>query len=161
MLNKIKSEEPPTYLVKHGDDIINQAIDILYSRMTVPDFFATSPSDTRKYVMLKLAELEHEVFGVLFLSNRHGLIKYEEMFRGTIDSAVIYPREVIKRALQLNAAALILVHNHPSGDPEPSSADYTITRKIKDAANLLDIRVLDHLVVGRDEVISLAESGAI
>jgi DNA repair protein RadC len=99
------------------------------------------------------------VFCVLFLTNRHRVIAFEEMFRGTIDGATVHPREVVKQALRLNAAAVILAHNHPSGVSEPSRADEAITRRLRDALALVDIRVLDHLIVGGSEITSLAERG--
>lgn len=119
----------------------------------------TSPEDTRRYLKLRLVTRQHEVFACLFLDNRHRVIRYEELFQGTIDGAAVYPREVVRRALDYNAAALILAHNHPSGDAEPSSADISLTRRLKDALALIDVRVLDHMVVGHEQVISLAERG--
>jgi DNA repair protein RadC len=106
-----------------------------------------------------LGHLPHEVFSCLFLDTRHRLIRYEEMFRGTIDGAAVYPREIVKQALSFNAAAVILSHNHPSGDAEPSEADRSITIRVSKALSLVDVRLLDHLVVGADEVVSLAERG--
>lgn len=118
-----------------------------------------SPDAVRKLLMLRFSEREHEVFAVLFLDNRHRLIEIEEMFRGTIDGASVHPREVVRSALQHNAAAVILAHNHPSGIPEPSRADVQITRRLVDALALVDIRVLDHLVIGDTEAVSMAERG--
>ena len=160
----IKSEDAPVYKLenveKHSDDeVINHALNILESRMNKPIMKVDCPNDGINFLKLKLAPLEHEVFAVMFLDNRHQLIKYEEMFRGTIDGASVYPREVIKRALQLNAAALIIAHNHPSGIPEPSKADETITIRLKDACGLVQIRLLDHIVVGGMDIVSLAERG--
>ena len=107
----------------------------------------------------RLRDKTREAFYVLFLDNQHRVIKGEVLFEGTIDSASVYPREVVKRALDHNAAALILAHNHPSGAAEPSQADRRITRRIGDALALVDIRVLDHFVVGDGEVVSFAERG--
>ncbi len=118
-----------------------------------------APDIVKEYLGAKLAGLEHEVFAVLFLDNRHRLIDYNEMFRGTIDSASVYPREVVKEALRLNAAAVIFSHNHPSGHPEPSQADRTLTRKLKDALELIDVRTLDHIIVAGQEQVSFAELG--
>lgn len=118
----------------------------------------SSPQDTRQYLSSQLRDYPHEVFAVLFLDQRHRVICFEELFRGTIDGASVYPREVVKKALQHNAAALILAHNHPSGVAEPSQADEQITRRLIDALKLVDVRVLDHFVVG-DEVVSFAERG--
>lgn len=118
-----------------------------------------SPDDTRRFLQARLRHYSYEVFGCLFLDNRHRVIEFEEMFRGTIDSASVHPREVVRRALALNAAAVILAHNHPSGVAEPSSADYRLTHQLRDALALVDIRVLDHMVIGDGETISLAERG--
>ena len=121
----------------------------------------TSPADTGDFLRLKLGTLEHEVFAVVFLDNRHRLIEYRELFRGTIDNTTVYPREVAKEALALNAAAVILAHNHPSGVAEPSQADELITHRLKDALAIVDIRVLDHLIVAGAQVVSLAERGVL
>ncbi len=119
----------------------------------------TSPIITRDYLSCRLRSHPNEVFACLFLDNRHRLICYEELFHGTIDGASVYPREVVRRALVHNAAALILAHNHPSGVAEPSSADRRITERVKQALELVDIRVLDHIIVGDGEMVSLAELG--
>ncbi|MBZ2169230.1 RadC family protein [Marinobacter sp. F4216] len=118
-----------------------------------------SPDDTRRFLASRLATYPHEVFAGLFLDNRHRVLQYRELFRGTIDSAAVYPREVVRQALEDNAAAVIFAHNHPSGAAEPSQTDIELTRRLKDALALVDIRVLDHMVVGHGEVISLAERG--
>ena len=119
----------------------------------------TSPTDTRDFLLLRLRDYQYEVFACLFLDNKHRVIAYEEMFRGTIDGASVYPREVVKRALELNAAAIILAHNHPSGECEPSMADRAITERIAAAVSLVDIRLLDHIVIGDSVCLSFAESG--
>jgi DNA repair protein RadC len=119
----------------------------------------TSPLITRDYLSCRLRGHPNEVFACLFLDNRHRVICYEELFHGTIDGASVYPREVVRRGLAHNAAALILAHNHPSGVAEPSSADQRITKQIKQALELVDIRVLDHIIVGDGEMVSLAELG--
>jgi len=120
----------------------------------------TSPEDTRQYLSECLRDYQHEVFAALFMDQRHRVICFEELFTGTIDGASVYPREVVKKALQHNAAAIIFAHNHPSGIAEPSSADKHITKRLQDALALMDIKVLDHFIVG-DEVISFAERGLI
>ena len=120
-----------------------------------------NPKTVRDYLAVHYAGREREVFSCLFLDNRHRLIAVEEMFLGTVDGASVHPREVVKRALKLNAAAVILAHNHPSGVAEPSQADELITVRIRDALALVDIRVLDHLIVGGTTVTSLAERGLI
>jgi len=117
-----------------------------------------SPEATRAYLATRLRGQPHEIFACLFLDNRHRVISYDEMFHGTIDGASVYPREVTKRALKHNAAAVIFVHNHPSGVAEPSQADIEMTRRLKTTLALFEVRVLDHLVVG-DEVVSLAQRG--
>ena len=119
----------------------------------------TDTQATRNLLQSKLSAYPHEVFACLFLDNRHRIILFEELFRGTIDGASVYPREVVKRALHHNAAALIFAHNHPSGIAEPSDADRHITSKLKQALEMVDIRVLDHIVVGDREVVSFSERG--
>jgi DNA repair protein RadC len=119
----------------------------------------TSPGAVRQFLKSRLMALPHEVFACLFLDNQHRVIAFEELFRGTLDSASVYPREVIKRALAHNAAALILTHNHPSGVAEPSQSDLQLTRRLKESLGLLDIRVLDHLIVGDGDPVSFAERG--
>ena len=119
----------------------------------------SSPNDTRRALMARLRHLEHEVFVVLFLTNRHQIISYEEMFRGTIDGATVYVREVVKRALELNAAAIVAAHNHPSGVAEPSRSDRAITKRLVEGLSLVQVRVLDHFVIGDGETVSFAERG--
>ncbi|MEL7290542.1 MAG: DNA repair protein RadC [Pseudomonadota bacterium] len=119
----------------------------------------TSPEQTKLYLCGLLRDKQREEFYVLFLDNQHRVICGESLFQGTIDAASVYPREVVKRALQHNAAAIIVAHNHPSGIAEPSQSDRRITRRITDALALVDIRLLDHFVVGDGEVVSFAERG--
>jgi DNA repair protein RadC len=118
-----------------------------------------SPAEVRQFLQLKLRGLEHEVFACLYLDNQHAVIGYEELFRGTIDGASVYPREVVKRCLALNAAAVIFAHNHPSGVAEPSQSDQRLTQRLKSALSTVDIRVLDHFVVGDMQAVSFAERG--
>ncbi len=120
-----------------------------------------NPNETKSYLTSRLRDYPYEVFACLFLDSRHRVISYEELFRGTIDGATVHPREVLRRALQHNAAAVILAHNHPSGVAEPSDADRRITRRLQDALGLIDIRVLDHVVIGDQCVVSFAERGLI
>ncbi|MCD2451138.1 DNA repair protein RadC [Methylicorpusculum oleiharenae] len=145
------------YRVADEDDVIFEAIQI-YNRCFSKGEPLTSPDKAKDCIKLKLAPFKHEVFLCLFLDNQHRLIACEELFRGTLDGASVYPREVVKAALQHNAAALIMAHNHPSGISEPSQADKVITDKLKAALALVDIRVLDHFVVG-ETVYSFAEHG--
>ncbi len=119
----------------------------------------TSPQHTRSYLSARLRGYPYEVFACLFLDNQHRVIEYEELFQGTIDGASVHPREVVRRAISHNAAAVILAHNHPSGVAEPSSSDTQITQRLKDALALVDVRVIDHIVVGDGEMTSLAERG--
>lgn len=118
-----------------------------------------SPADTEAFLIARLRDLPHELFCCLYLDNRHRIIAFEELFRGTIDGTSVYPREVVKQALAVNAAAVILAHNHPSGVAEPSQADERITRRLKSALELVDIRLLDHLVIGDGASTSLASRG--
>ncbi len=119
----------------------------------------TSPQAAERYLQVRLGGRTREVFGCLFLDTQHRVIGFEELFEGTLDSAAVYPREIARRALQLHAAAVILAHNHPSGLAEPSAADRRITDQVRDGLALLDIRVLDHLVVGQSRVVSFARRG--
>lgn len=121
----------------------------------------SSAASTRQFLLAQLRHEVREVFAVMYLNNQHQLLCYEPLFYGTIDGAAVYPREIARRALELHAAALIVAHNHPSGVAEPSDADIRITRRIRDALALLDMRLLDHCVVAGPEVISLAERGLI
>ncbi|TCK17115.1 DNA replication and repair protein RadC [Thiogranum longum] len=118
-----------------------------------------NPDETRRYLKAKLREYPYEVFACLFLDTRHRVIACEELFRGTVDGASVHPREVLRRALQHNAAALILAHNHPSGVAEPSQADRRITDRLREVMALVDIRILDHIVVGDHSSVSFAERG--
>ena len=119
----------------------------------------TSPRQTREFLRCALAPLDHEVFAIVFLDNRHRVIEYAPLFRGTIDGASVHPREVVKEALRRSAAAVILAHNHPSGVAEPSHADELITTRIRDALALIDVRVLDHFVITGEDIVSFAERG--
>ena len=118
-----------------------------------------SPADTEEFLVAELATEPNQIFCVLYLCNRHHIISFDRAFNGTIDGTSVYPRVIVKRALELNAAAVIFAHQHPSGVAEPSQADERITRRLKSALELVDIRVLDHLIVGGDTVVSLASRG--
>ena len=113
------------------------------------------------YLNLSLSDRPQEVFTCLFLDNRHKLIKAEEMFYGTIDGASVHPREVLRRALELRSAAVIFAHNHPSGEANPSNADFRITQRLKDALAMIDVRVLDHFIIGNGKPYSFAEHGTL
>ncbi len=118
-----------------------------------------SPGDTQAYLRLRLADKQAELFGCLYLDNRHRVLQLCELFHGTIDGTSVYPRVVVQRALEINAAAVILFHNHPSGVAEPSQADERITRRLKSALELIDVRVLDHFIVAAGESVSMAARG--
>ncbi len=140
------------------DEIIAFAGELLTDRLRHTDTLS-SPQHAKALLMARLARREREVFACLFLDNKHRLIEYEELFLGTIDGASVYPREIVKRALHHNAAAVILSHNHPSGVAEMSRADETITEKIVDILKVVDVRVLDHIVIGDGTTVSFAERG--
>ena len=131
----------------------------LHEQKLTPGRAIGSPADTTSFLQARLRDRPHEVFCCLFLDNRHRVLAFDEMFRGTIDSTTVYPREVVQQALNRNAAAVILAHNHPSGVAEPSEADRLITRRIRDALDLVDIRLLDHFIVGDGVCLSLASRG--
>lgn len=158
----MEEETSAEYVVGDSEDeIIYKATMILKSRMISSGNFLESPAAVKRYLMFKIGTLEHEVFACVWLNTKHEVMEYNEIFRGTIDGASVYPREVAKEALRVNAAAVILVHNHPSGNQEPSQADKLLTQKLKDALGLFDIRTLDHLIVGKDKFYSFAENGLI
>lgn len=146
------------YLPATADQILAAARQVVDQKMHRGADFG-SPADVKAYLRAKLAGLDHEVFAVLFLDNRHRLIEYVEMFRGTLDGASVHPREVVKEALRLNAAAVIFSHPHPSGNPEPSQADRIITRQLREALALIEVRTLDHIVVAGNDTVSFAERG--
>ncbi|AOR63317.1 RadC family protein [Pectobacterium wasabiae] len=131
---------------------------LFFSRLAKEDAML-NPEATGQYLQLLLSRREREVFLVLFLDNQHHVIRHQEMFVGTISSVEVHPREIVREALKANAAALILAHNHPSGKAEPSQADRAITEQIVKACLLMEIRVLDHLVIGHGEYVSFAERG--
>ena len=147
------------YREADGKEVLDKAQAVIAQRYRAGAPAMTSPARTA-YPRIKLGALDYEVFGFLALDSRHRLIQYVELFRGTIDGASVHPREVVKTALQLNAAAIILVHNHPSAVSDPSRADELITKRLTDALALVDIRVVDHLIVG-ERITSFAEKGLI
>jgi DNA repair protein RadC len=141
---------------------VNKAVRILESRLGYhQDPPISSPEASKQLVFLKLGGKQDEHFAAAFLTNRHQLISFDTLFRGTVDGASVHPRVVVRRALELNAAAVIFAHNHPSGDPNPSQADQRITQRLQEALGLIDVRVLDHLIVGSrlEETVSFAERG--
>lgn len=163
--HKLKAgSEPGTYVMETNvvteHDILTMANQLARKRLTKGRCLH-NPEDVKDHLLTLYRHHEHEVFAVLLLDNVHRLIGLHELFRGTINSAVVHPREVVKLALQHNAAAAILVHNHPSGNPEPSQADLDITKLLKKTLTLISVRVVDHIIVGADRCTSLAQRGQI
>jgi DNA repair protein RadC len=155
-----------TLFVRDGDsyreasaqDVIQRASALIAQRFRAGAPVIDSPARTREFLQHQIGGLEHEVFGALMLDNRHRLIRCQILFRGTIDGASVYPREVVREVLNANAAALVLFHNHPSGISMPSQADEMVTRRLREALQLIEVRVLDHVIVG-ESIYSFAENG--
>lgn len=155
------NEKTGTYSAKSEfteQDILMMASKITQQKLSKGEELS-SPTLVKLYLMNILGSREHEVFMVIFLDGQNRVISYDEMFKGTIDAASVYPREVVKAALSHNAKSVILCHNHPSGLPEPSQADRRITRRLADALNLVEVSVIDHFVVGTEGAVSFAERG--
>ena len=164
LTDQVRAEPAARYRLKRvpldeEETILRQAMAILAKRLKKPAAALTSPDETRAYLKLRLAGLEHEVFGLIWLDNRHRVLIVEELFHGTLDGASVHPREVVKRALRHNAAAVICYHNHPSGNADPSQADVRITQRVKDALALIEVRVIDLLIIGDGEPSSFLERG--
>ena len=163
----LNSEDPAAYLVGRPDraaenEIITRAIDILRRRIYNDGVILSDPSAVRDYLVLTCANLEHEVFGCIWITSQHQVLADEILFTGTLSQTSVYPREVVKSALQHNAGAVIFFHNHPSGFGDPSSADERLTSELKRALALVDVRVLDHFIVaGTARPTSFAERGLI
>jgi DNA repair protein RadC len=143
-----------------GKEVVDLAMAIVSKQFMQRESLG-SPRDTINYLTMRLAHLESEVFCCIFLDNRNRVIRFETMFQGTINGTAVYSREVVKRALSCNAAAVIFAHNHPSGVAEPSHADEILTQRLKEALALVDVRALDHIVIGGTEAISFSERGLI
>lgn len=161
MEQAIRTQESPPYVVgaTYGEDeIIDKALEILARRMRQPGPAMSSPGAVRDYLRITL-QRDHEVFVAVFLDAQNRAIEAEEMFRGTISQTSVYPREVVKRALSLNATSVILAHNHPSGVAEPSQADRWLTDRLKSALALVDVKVLDHFIIAGMDSLSFAERG--
>ena len=154
-----RPESLPLIASQHEDWIIHQAITLLEQRIFKAGPMLNSPTTVRDYLHLKLVGEPNEVFAVVFLDTQHQVLAYEPMFKGTIDQTSVYPRVVVQRALALNASAVILAHQHPSGVTEPSSADRALTDRLKAALTMVDVRVVDHFIVGKGTPYSFAESG--
>ena len=144
---------------QHEDWIVQQAITLLEKRVFKSGAALSSPAAVRDYLRLKLVAEPNEVFAVVFLDSQHQVLAYEPLFKGSVDQTSVYPRVVVQRALALNASALILAHQHPSGVTEPSFADRSLTERLKAALAMVDIRVLDHFIIGKGTPYSFAEAG--
>jgi DNA repair protein RadC len=157
-LSLLVGEERGGYREAAVDEVLQAAQRLLAARVRGANVLS-APADVREFLKARLSTLEHEVFALLHLDAQHRVLDYVEMFRGTLTQSAVYPREVVKDALRANAAAVILIHNHPSGLTHPSPADETLTRVLTSALALVDVRVLDHFVVGGTSVFSFAEHG--
>ena len=157
---KAHSEQSPEYVVTRDEDdaTVAKALAILSQRLKTGRVF-NRPDDIKAFLQIELAQSEHECFAVLFLDAQHQLIEFKNMFRGTLTQTSVYPREIVKEALRLNAGAVVFSHNHPSGSVTPSKADETLTRTLKSALALVDVRVLDHIIVSMTGSMSMAEKG--
>jgi len=153
-------ESDSSYRVASGDEIVDNAKSIIKKKLMRVGKVA-SPNEAKEFLMLQLGDLEHEVFACLFLDNRHQILAFEELFKGTINSSAVYPREVMKRVLHHNAVSVIFAHNHPSGYIAPSTSDINITKVLVDALKLIDVNVLDHIIVGKGECLSMREMSLI
>lgn len=158
-MHKETNAKYPTNIPMTEHQMLARASEVIATKFVDGEEF-TSATSTKEYLTFKLAHYEHEVFSIMFLNSQHQLIEYKEMFHGTIDSANVYSHEVVKAVLLVNASALILAHDHPSGSPTPSASDKRITTRLIEALKLIDVRVLKHIVVGRT-ALSFAEEGLI
>ena len=149
-----------SYRLAAPAEVLQAALRVLAGQLRGTEMLS-SPQVVRDFLRIKLGTLEHEVFAVIHLDAQHRVIEYVEMFRGTVSQTSVYPREIVKEALARNSAALILVHNHPSGVAEPSRADEALTQTLKSALSLVDVRVIDHLIVAGPTILSFAERGLI
>ena len=164
---KVKSEERAGYYVDSGEGVVALALKYIEDQwwsagspcLVDPTAGRLGCKASADYLKLRLSQYPYEVFACLFLDNRHCVIAFEELFKGTVDGCSVYPREVVRACIKHNAAAVIFAHNHPSGNPDPSPADRAITLRLKDALALIDVRVLDHFVIGKGDPVSLASRG--
>lgn len=145
--------------ISRENKLIQRALAVLERRLFQRGPCVSNPSDIRNYLRVRLAPQDREVFALLYLDNRHRVMAFEPLFQGTVDGAPVYPRVVLKRAIEHNCAALILVHNHPSGVAKPSHGDRVLTKQLKNLLAEVDIRVLDHFIVGEGEPFSFADAG--
>ncbi|UIM60652.1 DNA repair protein RadC [Klebsiella oxytoca] len=146
-------------LTPYAQRTIRRAINLLDKYLRQPGIAFTSSTAARDWLRLQLARQEREVFMVLYLDNQHRLLESEKLFAGSVNHVQVHPREVVKSALRFNAAAVVLAHNHPSGNPEPSQCDRNITGRLKEALAVVDVNTLDHLVIGSEGIVSFAERG--
>lgn len=153
--------EDAVYYIDSDQQCIDKALLILTNRMINKPYSFSNPNDVKNYLTIKLAEKESESFDILFMDSQLRLIAHETLFTGTTNGCSVYPREIVKALLKHNAQTVILAHNHPSGIPEPSSADKEITQKIKSALKTIDAAVIDHIIVGGVSTYSFAEHGLI
>jgi len=166
-MKNLRHEDAPTYTAQQGFDLftVDEQYVLMEAQRLIEERYLreyealTNPDMTKQYLKARMANESAEVFGVLWLDTRHRVIRCVDLSRGTIDGASVYPREVVRSGLKDNASAGVLFHNHPSGMAEPSQADIALTRKLKEALGLIDIRVLDHIVVGGSTAVSMAERG--
>lgn len=163
---EVQSEDTPGYNFFPDNDavedaVIARALKILRKRVENCNDVMASPQAVKQYLMLRLGQLDHEQFGVMFLDAQNRIISVDDLFRGTLTQTSVYPREVVKLALARNASAVILYHNHPSGSVQPSRADESLTQQLKSALALVDVRVLDHVIVGGGSTLSMAEKGLV
>ncbi|WP_338495778.1 DNA repair protein RadC [Pseudomonas sp. WP18] len=158
-LTLIETTELETDRLAHENRVIDEALRILDRRLFTRGPGLTSPDVVASFLKLHLVQQEHEVFGVIFLDAKHRVLAFEVLFHGSIDGASVYPRQVVKRSMAHNAAGAIFVHNHPSGCTEPSQADRILTARLKEALALIEVRVLDHFIVGEGRPLSFAEYG--
>lgn len=156
-----RNEDPVAYVVdlKEDEVTIARALQILERRMAQAREVFTSPETVKSFLCLRMGHLDHEVFGCLFVDAQNRLIAHQEMFRGTLTQTSVYPREIVKECLVRGAASVVLFHNHPSGSTNPSRADEALTQTLKAALSLVDVRVLDHIIVGGANTLSFAERG--
>jgi DNA repair protein RadC len=159
MAHTLYIRDGETFSEAQPQDIIDRAATLIAQRFRTGAPVLDSPDRTRQYLRHQIGALPYEVFGLLLLDNRHRLIRSEILFRGTIDGAAVHPREVVRVVFDANAAAVIMYHNHPSGIAEPSQADELLTRRLREALQLIDVRVLDHLIIGDTAEYSFAETG--
>ena len=157
---KVESEERAGYYVDSGEGVVALALKYIEDQWKSADSpCLVDPKASADYLKLRLSQYPYEVFACLFLDNRHCVIAFEELFKGTVDGCSVHPREVVRACIKHNAAAVIFAHNHPSGNPEPSAADRALTQRLKQALALIEVRTLDHIIVAGDQTTAFAERG--